>query len=247
MGLLYIVIGIATVVATGLALTGKGRYLIKGVTNLLFIDIAKTPKGAEAIYTQAIEEAQGAYNKASNNFQKIAGLLETAKSNFANTNSKVERTKAKMEELAKKQMFKEVDIFAQELSNLEDDLKMYTDEVNKYNPMYHQAEMLTQQYETKLMKLKKDKKTVIRQLEINQQTKEMYDDLDELKNVKSSEKLLEAVKEGVVETGEVATGAKVLHNNKHSTKLLEAESAVKTIKVNDYAEQLRKKYEKNSR
>lgn len=243
-GLLTIVIGVLLVGGTGLALTGKGRYLIKGMTNLFFVDVAKTPKGAEAIYTQAIEEANKAYVKASNNFQKIAGLLDTAMRNHKNAVENVGLTKKKMEMLASKGQFDKVEILAEELTNVEEDVKIYLAEIAKYKPMYSQAETLSQNYETKLRQLQKDKKTVIRQLEINQQTKEMYDDLDELKNVKTSDKLLSAVKEGVVETGEMATGARTLHESKHSTKMLEIDKQVKSAKQSDYVEELRRKYNK---
>lgn len=243
-GLIYLAVGIALVAATGLALTGKGRYMISGFKNLFFVDVAKTAKGAEAIYTQAIEEASDAYTKASNNLQKVAGLLDTAKRNQGSTTEKITLTKAKMEDLAKKQMFDKVQLYSQELSSFDEDLSFYNSEIKKYEPMFRQAQLLTQNYEQKLIKLKKDKKTVIRQLEINKQTKEMYDDLDELKNAKVSDKLLDSVKEGIVETGEMATGARILHESKHSTKILEAENEVKSIKYNDYVEQLKKQYQK---
>lgn len=244
MGLIYIVVGIVIIIGTGLALTGKGRYFIKGLSNLFFTDLAKTPKGAEAIYTQAIEEAQNAYNKASNNLQRIAGMLDTAKRNFEDSQNRIKITQSKCEELAKRQMFDKVELFAQELQGLEEDLTLYKNEVAKYTPMFNEAKMLCSNYEQKLVKLRKDKKTVVRQLELNMQTKEMYDDLDELKNVKSSDKLLESVKEGVVETNEMAIGAKTVHQNKLSTRLLEAEQSVKSVQSNDYIEQLRKKYQK---
>lgn len=244
MGLIYIIFGIVAVVGGGLALTGRGRYLIKGLTNLFFVDVAKTPKGANAIYTQAIEEASDSYTKASNNFQRIAGLLDTAQNNQKDTSDKLILTKQKMEDFAKRQMFEKVELFAQELANIDEDLSIYTAEIAKYTPMYQQAKLLTENYEQKLIKLKKDKKTVVRQLEMNQQAKEMYDDLDQLKNVKTSDKLLESVKEGVIDTGEMATGARILHENKHSTKMLEAESEVKAVKYNSYVEELKQKYSK---
>lgn len=243
-GLLTIILAIILIVGVVLALSEKGRYMLKGLGNLFFVDMAKTEKGADIIYTQAIEETENSYVKASNNLQKIAGLLETAKTNLIKANKDRENVQFKMEEFAKKQMFDKVELYAVELSSLDEDVEAYTAEIAKYEPMYSQAMALTKQYETKLLQLKKEKKTVVRQLEINKQTKEMYDDLDELKNVKSSDKLINAVKEGVIETGQVATGARVLHESKHSTKLSIAEQEVKSLKTNSYVEELRKKYSK---
>ena len=236
--------GIAVIVLAGLGISGKGRYLIKGTANLFFTDVAKTPKGAEAIYTQAIEEAQNNYNKASNNLQRIAGLLDTSQKNYNITSKKIGETKANCEMLCKKGKFDEADLFADELMELEEDLVIYQNEIIEYTPMLEEAKTLCQNGESKLRKLQKDKKTVVRKLEINQQTKQMYDSMDELKNVKSSDKLLNAVKEGVLESGEMATGAKILHESKHSTKMLEAEKAIKKEQKSAYIEELKQKYQK---
>lgn len=240
-------IGIAVVLLAGLGLTGKGRYLIKGMTNLFFTDVAKTPKGAEAIYAQAIDEKTNEYGKASNNYRKIAGLLETAQTNLKDSSDKIVKTKDSMEQLAKAGKFDKVQLFADELASVEEDKVLYTNEIAKYSPMFQQAKSVTEQLEAKLAKLKKDKRIVVHQLEINQQTKEMYDSLDEVKTGKASDKLLDAVKEGVIETGEMATGARVVHDSKHSTKMLEAEAEVKAAQSSEYVEELKKKYQNISK
>jgi multidrug efflux pump subunit AcrB len=242
MGLLYLIFSVVAVSSIGLGLTKKGRYLIKGMSNLFFIDVAKTPKGAEAIYTQAITEASEAYNKSSNNLQKIAGLLNTAQRNLENTTDKIKTTEKRCEDYAKRGMRNEVMLYADELKGLKEDLNLYQSEVQKYTPMLNDAQVLLNNYEQKVKKLKKDKQTVVRQLEINQQTKEMYDDLDELKNAKTSDQLVSHVKEGLVESGEIATGAKILHESKTSTKLLQADSRAKDFENEEYVNNLMKKY-----
>lgn len=247
MSFLTIGLGIGIIAFTILALTGKGRYFLKGCFNLFFQDLAKTPKGAEAIYAQAIEEATNAYSKASNNLQRIAGMLNTSENNLTETSNKINTTKQKMEEFAKRQQWEKVDLYAEELSSLEEDIKLYQNEVIKYKPMLEQAKMLSNQYESKLTKLKKDKKIVVRQLEMNQQTKDMYDDLDSLKQTKTSDKLLDSVKEGLIETEEMATGAKILHNSKRSTKLLEADNELKSSEFNKYALELKNRYKKEGK
>jgi len=235
--------GIGVILLAGLMLTGKGRYLAKGFLNLFFTDMAKTSVGAAAIYTQAIEEHTKSYNKASDNYQKIAGVLDTARNNLISADKKIVKTKEQMEQLAKMNKFDKVQLFAEELSSAEEDKISYTNEITRYVPMFEQSKLVTEQLEAKLNKLKKDKKTVVHQLEINKQTKEMYDNLDQVKQGKSSDKLLDAVREGIIETGEMATGAKVVHDSKHSTKMLEAESEIKAAESNSYVEELRKKYQ----
>jgi chromosome segregation ATPase len=244
--MLELAAGLLIIIIAGLAMTKKGRYLMKGALNMFFVDVAKTPKGAETIYTQAIEEAQNAYNKASNNFQKITGMLTTSRKNFDESQKKMEYTKQTMQSLANRGELTDdkLKVYKIELQNIDDDINTYSQEVEEYTPMFNDAKVLTENYELQLLQLRKDKKTVIRKLEMNQQTKEMYDDLDNLKKEKTSSKLVAAVKEGVNESGEMAIGARVLHENKHSTKLAAIESESKGIKFDDFLSGLREQNNK---
>jgi chromosome segregation ATPase len=244
--MIELILGAAVIVVAGLAMTKKGRYLLKGTMNMFFVDVAKTPKGAETIYTQAIEEAQDNYNKASNNFQKITGMLETSKRNYNEANIKMENTKRTMQSLAGKGQLTEdkIKVYKIELQSIDDDINTYGQEIQEYTPMFNDAKTLTENYELQLVQLQKDKKNVVRKLEMNQQTKQMYDDLDELKKEKTSSKLVAAVKEGVTESGEMATGARVLHESKHSTQLAALESESKGIKFDDFLSGLKSENQK---
>lgn len=242
--ILIILIGLVAVILVIMMFTEKGRFMLKSFYNSLFIDVAKTPKGAEAIYNEAIDEAQTQYTKASDNLSKIAGLLETAKTNKAKAEKNIVNTKNKMEQFAKNGQFDKVDLYVEDLSATEEELELYNQQVEKYCQMFEEAQILTKSFEEKLVKLKRDKQITVRQLEMNIQTKQMYDNLDELKAAKVSDKMLSAVKDGLTETTEQATGAKVVHNSKHSTKIAKADAELKSGKYNAYAEELRKKYSK---
>ena len=56
----------------------KLGVLLGGFLNLFVEDTAKTPEGAAAIYSKAIEEAEDKYNKASDALKRMTGRLETA-------------------------------------------------------------------------------------------------------------------------------------------------------------------------
>lgn len=242
--ILIIIIGLLLAIVIIMMFTEKGRFMLKSFYNSLFIDIAKTPKGAEVIYNEAIEEASKQYSKASDNLNKIAGLLNTAETNKSKTEKNITLTKNKMEHFAKNNQFDKVELYAEDLSSLEEEIELYTQQVEKYSTMFEEAKILTSNFEDKLTKLKRDKQITIRQLEMNIQTKEMYDNLDELKSTKASDKMLSAVKEGLTETTEQAIGAKIVHNNKHSTKISKANAEFKSGKSNAYAEELKRKYSK---
>lgn len=227
-----------------LILSGKARTLAKGFFSLFITNVAKTPEGAEAIYQEAIDQAQDDYNKASDTLNTIAGKLETAKKNLANAQNALENTKSKCEQLAKAGEFDKLDVYSSKLDEINADLDLFTKEVNKYQPMFEDASIVCNKLEATLKKLKKEKSTVVAEIRLNNSTKEMYDRLDELKRVKSSDKLLGSVREGLVESSEKAVGAKTVYNNKTSTKIDRIEQETKSAQTNDYIQSLKNKYSK---
>lgn len=242
--MIELIIGIILIIVLVLALTGKGRTMIKGFINLFFEDVSKTPKGADAIYAQAIEECEGDYRKASNNLHKIAGMLETSKRNKENAEANLKKYKHQAETLAKAGRWDDVETVSVEIELAEEELNIYSAEIIKYTPMKEQAQQVFTAIEAKLKKLKNDRKLVVRKLELNQQTKEMYDSLDDLKHNRHSDKLLESVKEGAVASEEMATGARVVYENKNSTKMNKINNDVKSANRAAYIEELKRKYNK---
>ena len=81
-------------------------------------------------------------------------------------------------------------------------------------------------------------------MKVKKQLQEVYDDMDELKNVTATDKLLEQVKEKNKDLNASVEGARAIHNNKLSTKIQKADDAAKKAQSNDYLESLRKKYNK---
>ena len=148
-------IGIALVFIVILAVSGKGRTMLKGFSNLFFEDIAKTPKGADAIYSKSIEECEDDYSKASNNVSKIAGMLETSKTNHKNSTENAKNYVHQCETLAKAGRFDDVEIVATELELAKEEIEVYLNDINKYTPMLAQAQQVYSALESKLKKLKK--------------------------------------------------------------------------------------------
>lgn len=242
--MIELLIGIILIAVLILALSGKGRTMIKGFTNLFFEDVAKTSKGADAIYSKAIDECEDDYRKASNNVNKIAGMLETSKNNLEAAKAACIKYDQQCETLAKANRFDDVDIIATELEISKEEMLVYQAEVAKFTPMLDQAKQVFSAVEAKLKKLKKERKLVVRKIELNQQTKEMYDSLDEAKHVRHSDKLLESVKEGAMSSEEMATGARVVYESKNSTKVNKINADVRSADTSAYVESLRNKYAK---
>lgn len=222
----------------------KSRTLFKGLVGLFIEDVAKTPEGAAAVYSEAIEKAQDEYNKANDTLMKIAGQLNTAQKELESCKIELKRVEESCENFAKNQMWDKVEIYSLKREELADDLVNKETIVKQLTPLVEEAKVINNHCEQKLTALKKEKVKVINDLKMNKQLKEMYDDMDELKNITSSDKLLETVKEGVKETREQAVGARTVHNNKTTTKLKAADDEAKKLSSMSYAESLKKKYQK---
>ena len=108
-------------------------------------------------------------------------------------------------------------------------MKAYEDAANT-------AKEAQEMCEKNLRKLKRESKEVVENMKVKKQLKEVYDDMDELKNVTATDKNKDL--DAVVE------GAKVVHNNKMSTRLTKAEVEARKNNGNDYLEGLKKKYNK---
>lgn len=234
-------IGAAVVVAAFIFFPGL-RVMFKGLGNLFVEDLAKTPEGARAVYEQAIYEAQEEYNKANNTLQKIAGQLNTATEELKHYKEKLASLESKCEAFAKAGQFDKIDLYAQERDNTVEEVNSRIEIIDRLTPLFEEAKQINNHCETKLKQLQKDQKKVVNELQMNEQLKEMYDDMDELKNTTNTAKLLDAVKEGAKETREHAVGARVVHENKLSTKIDKADEEAKKLSRNSYKDELMKKY-----
>lgn len=239
-------LGIVIIVLAGIFIFGGGklRVLLRGFVGLFVEDLAKTPEGASAVYNQAIEKAQNDYNTAHNTLQKVAGQLDSSKKSVVSTENKLQKIEEKCEAFAKAGQYDKVELFAQQRNDVIEELELHKRAATELEPIFEEAKRISNHLEQKLTKLKKDKVRVINDLTLNKQLKSMYDDMDELKNITNVDKLLDSVKEGVKDSREKAVGAKVVHNNKLSTKISNADEDAKKLMSDNYVEELKRKYQK---
>ncbi|MNJ90294.1 hypothetical protein D3C87_78890 [compost metagenome] len=235
---LVVVVIIAVVLFGG----GKLRTLLKGFVGLFVEDLAKTPEGAAAVYTEAITKAQNQYNIANDTLQKVAGQLETAKSDLAETIKEIADCEKKAENFAKAQQWDKVELFGNQRNELLEESENQKANIARLTPIYEEAKVINNNLEQKLVKLKKDKVRVVNDLKMNKQLKGMYDDMDELKNNNDIDKLVDAVKTGVRDSRETAVGARTVHENKVSTKVANANAEAKKLEGSAYVEELKKKF-----
>lgn len=226
------------------ALFPEARALFSGFTRLFIKDMATTPEGAEAIYGEKIEEAQDAYNKADNALKIAAGKLSNAKRDVENLKNRLSKVESECEALVKAGKIDMAQIKSEEREDILSDIKRYAELVKAYQTAEATAREAQQMCEKNLRKLKRESKEIVENMKVKKQLKEVYDDMDELKNVSATDKLLDSVRDKNKDLDAIVEGSKVVHDNKISTKLQRAEAESKKLQSNDYLDSLRKKYNK---
>jgi hypothetical protein len=220
------------------------RALFKGLTRVFIKDIATTPEGAEAIYGEKIDNAQEAYNKADNALRIAAGKLSNAQRDLQSLKDRLSKVEAECESFVKNNKMDMAQLKAEEREEIMSDIGRYTELVKAYETATNTAKEAQQMCEKNLRKLKRESKDVVENMKVKQQLKEVYDDMDELKNVTATDKLLDSVREKNSNLNAIVEGSKVIHENRTSTKLQKAEVEARRLQSNDYLDSLKKKYKK---
>lgn len=227
-----------------LAFFPEFRALLKGFTRIFIKDMATTPEGAEAIYSEKISQAQDAYNKADNAFKVAAGKLNTARKDMENIKLKLTKVESECESLVKNGKIELAQIKAEEREEILSDIKRYNELIKAYEAAENTAREAQEMCEKNLRKLKRESKEVVENMKVKKQLKEVYDDMDELKSTTGTDKMLEYVRDKNRDLNAVVEGSKVVHDNKISTKSQKADAEAKKLQSNDYLETLKKKYNK---
>lgn len=243
LGKLIVILVIAVIILIFI-LFPKVRTLFSGITRLFIKDMATTPEGAEAIYGEKIDQAQDAYNKADNAYKVAAGKLSNAQKDMKNLKAKLEKVESECESLVKANKIELAQLKADEREEIMADIKRYSELVKAYEDAANTAKEAQEMCEKNLRKLKRESKEVVENMKVKKQLQEVYDDMDELKNVTATDKLLDSVRDKNKDLDAIVEGSKVVHNNKMSTKLAKAEVEAKKNSSNDYLDSLKKKYNK---
>jgi len=245
MTLTQMIIGIAIVLfILALILFPEFRALFKGLVRVFIKDMATTPEGAEAIYQEKIDQAQDAYAKADDAYKKAAGKLSNAKKDMEKLKSKLSKVEFECESLVKNEKIEMAQLKAEEREEILSDIKRYTELIKGFQDATNTAKEAQEVCEKNLRKLKRESKEVVENMKVKKELKEVYDDMDELKSVTATDKLLDSVRDKNKDLDAIVEGSKVVHNNKISTKLQKADTEAKKLQSNDYLESLKKKYSK---
>ena len=245
MSLMHLIIGIAVFIfVLLLVLFPEFRALLKGFARVFIKDMATTPEGAEAIYGEKIDEAQDAYSKADNAYRIAAGKLSNAKKDMEVLKTRLTKVEAECETFVKNGKIDMAQLKSEEREEIISDIERLSQLIKAFEVATAQAKEAQEMCEKRLRKLKRESKEVVENMKVKNQLKEVYDDMDELKNVTATDKLLDSVREKNKDLDAVVEGSKVIHESRLSTRLQKAEAEAKKLQTNDYLESLKKKYNK---
>lgn len=240
---ILIIVAIVLVVAV-LVFFPEARALLKGITRVFIKDMATTPEGAEAIYSEKIEEAQEAFNIADDAYKQAAGKLSTAQKKREQLKERLATVEKTCENLVRDGKIAMAQPFADEREELTADIRRYDKLITTYTEATKAAKEAQETCERNLRALRKESKEVVENIKMKIELKGVYDSMDELKNVTATDKLLDSVRDKNKDLDAYVEGSRVAHNNKMSTKLEKAEAEARKSSSNDYLESLKKKYHK---
>lgn len=220
----------------------KLKVLVGGFLNIFIEDAAKTPEGAEAVFSQAIQETQDKYNKASDTLNRLSGELKHAENSVTDLKKKIKETETACENFVRSNDMENAQIYAYKREELITELAQKEECIVKLKPMVEEAKSIYDAWGRKLLELKKNKKETVEKLKMNGQLKDLLGDLDELKRDSATDKMLGAIKEGSESLQKEVDGARVVHESRISTKISKAEAQANQLKTQEYLNNLKKKY-----
>ena len=219
----------------------KLMVLLRGGLNVFVEDAAKTPEGAEAVFAEAIAEERELYNNASRVLNKASGELKSAEDNLAKIQTSIRDVEAMCERLVQQNKMDDARVYAERRADLLDELAQANELVAMYKPMVAEAKETYEYRQKRLQELQREKKKTISRMKLDMQVKDMHEDMDEMRSERASHKMLDAVKEGASDLRKEATGARIVHENRASTKIARAEKNASQAKTDDYLNSLKKK------
>jgi len=235
-----VLLGAVVLLGIVLIVAPESRVLLKGFMSLFIENKAKTPEGAEMVYTEAIRVQQEKYNEASNVYQTLAGKKATLDKKMKELEDEIAIAEKKCIYFVKADNEQQAKLFSEMRMEKISEYQVYERQMVQLTERVKEAEEVTKHCENQLKELIRRKSMDVAQLKLDTQLAESYDALDELKRTSSTDKLLGVVREGVEERHERAVGARAVYESKSSTKLARADKEFENLAADTYLEELKK-------
>ena len=220
----------------------KALVLFRGAASAFVEDRAKTPEGANAIFTQAISEAEERYQNAKDVYNRLSGRKKRLEAEVAEVKEKIKAAEIRVDGFARRGDRENAKLYAEQVMQLKSTLKSKEQAIATLTPSVEKAKQAYDASSKKVISLRTQKQNVLSQMETNRMTKELMDDLDDVYKNSSTDKMLDAVLEGAGILQEESSGAIAAHEAKVSTRIAKAEKIAEDAESEAYLDEIMKKY-----
>ena len=238
------VIGLVTVgvIALVMVLFPEARALGRGFVKLFIKDMASTPEGAEAIYTEKISELQKTYNEASDSYRMVAGEYEHSKKDLQELQNRLTLVERQCEALMRNGNEEHAIVKAQERQEIIEDISRVSSMMDKYEAAMKEAKVISETCERQLIDMKKEMKDTIQEMKDNKRISEVYQKMDKLRADSGTDRMISAIHEKNEELSKMASGSKAVYQNSTAAKVQAVEKDVRRMESDAYLASLRAKY-----
>ena len=213
-----------------------------GFLSVFIRDVSKTEKGANAIYTKAIEEAEEKYGKAKTAYHRVAGEHEECRIRIMTLKENIKAAERDAESLYKSGNIDKARVMAQQRSDLMVDLESSTKLMESLEPALAQAKNIYELCETDLRNLKKDKKKTLNELQAQNLMKDIMSDIDELDSSSTARKLINSTNEYLDDLRKENHGAMAVHASKLDSRVADAKKTAADLNTDAFLASLENKY-----
>lgn len=242
------VLVIAGIVIIGLVIImfPEARALLRGFTRLFIQDMASTPEGAKAIYSEKIEELQKTYKEASDTYRMVSGEYEYSKKELQNLQSKLQKVESQCESFMRSGNEEHAIVKAQERQSIIEDIERVGEMMDKYKIAMDEAKEISSVCEKQLTDMKKEMKDTVQSMQDNKRISDVYKRMDKLRVESGTDKMISAIHEKNDKLSKMAAGSKAVYQNSMRAKISAVEKDSKRIESQAYLDSLRSKYSTNS-
>lgn len=219
------------------------KSLAGGFLSIWLKDVAKTPEGAKAIYQQKIDELQKEYNRISTLLNQAAGELTEKIRERERIGREITKAENQAAALVQAGRINDARIFTEQRATLIAEAESLDEIIERLKVATNNAKATHEMYAKKLVEMKAEAKKTVSEMELNAHMSSLLAELDDLRADSATDKLVNAVREGAADIRKEATGSMVVHQNRLSTKIAQAQVSASAAQSDAYLQSLVNKYQ----
>lgn len=218
------------------------KVLVGGFLGLFVQNAAKTPEGAKAIYQQKISELQDEYNKASDILNKAAGELAEHRRRYEQLDRLIEDCRQKATSCVQRGHEDQARVFTEQWAEYEAEQEALKPIIEKLTAGVRSAKSAHEMYAKRLKEIQAEAKRTVSEMELNKNLSGLLKELDDLRADTATDKLVEAVRESSADLRKEATGGMIVHQNRLSTRVAQAEAVAAGSRSDAHLQELMARY-----